>query len=42
MTDTTEKINIDNIEIRIYSGLRTNLLKHNKESKSRIDSTPLD
>jgi hypothetical protein len=26
MTNTIEKINIDNIETRIYSGLRTNLL----------------
>jgi hypothetical protein len=26
MTDTIEKINIDNIETRIYSGSRTNLL----------------
>jgi hypothetical protein len=26
MTDTIEKINIDNIETQIYSGSRTNLL----------------
>jgi hypothetical protein len=26
ITDTIEKINIDNIETRIYSGSRTNLL----------------